>query len=181
MTFKVPAVLPRSRNSIDRWADGFLAKHYPNLLDTPGRLPVLELLDIVLFRDYGISSGVESLPPGVEGVVYAGIVNGVARDRFTGAHEVFHAVQHLRELKVRYESAGRLQLFRRKDMPAYRDPEWQADWAAAALLMPARVVWRLIADNGPRPDVLQDAFGVGFQSACIRIEAATSGGLWRPG
>ncbi|MEH3063662.1 MAG: ImmA/IrrE family metallo-endopeptidase [Methylobacterium radiotolerans] len=63
--------------------------------------------------------------------VYEGLIAGRGRDRFTACHEVGHAVLH----------GGRLNRLAPGVKPApYRDPEWQANAFAGALLMPAHMM-----------------------------------------
>ena len=189
---KVPLVRPASRESIDRWGDGFISNHYPDLLREPGKLPVLHLIDVLLPTAYDIDNGVELLPEGVDGIseppnrltisdrVYDGIARDIPRDRFTGAHEAVHAVLHLCQLSAPFESKTGVRLYRRGEVPAFVDPEWQANRGAAALLMPARMVWRLIGEHGYEPAALAHAFGVSFQAASNRVDDARGGRLWRP-
>lgn len=60
--------------------------------------------------------------------VYLRAANGVARDRFTIAHEIGH-----------YFLIDEIAYTRRENesVPAYRDPEWQANAFASELLMPS--------------------------------------------
>lgn len=189
---RVPVVRPESRHSIDRWADAFLGQHYPHLLERPGLLPVDHLIDVILPRHYGVDSGIDTLPPGVEGVTeppnritirdsaYDGIIAGNPRDRFTGAHEATHAVRHLHQINQRFESTGGVRLHRRSEVPVYADPEWQANRGAAALLMPARVIARMtLAGKVAAPDVAR-LFGVSMQAAEYRLDDAAAGRMWMP-
>lgn len=59
--------------------------------------------------------------------VYENACNGVGRDRFTIAHEIGHYFLHSEGFS-----------FARTDgnVPAYRDPEWQANTFASFLLIP---------------------------------------------
>jgi hypothetical protein len=191
---KVPVVAPMSREAIERWADRFLSEHYPDVLKEPGALPVPHLVDVLLPGAFGINNGIAALPPGIDGVteppntltlredVYDGMVRGVPRDRFTAAHESCHALLHLRQLNIRFESLSHpsVRVYRRSEVPVYRDPEWQANAGAAALLMPARIAWRLLDRYGPRPSVLVEVFGVSKESASYRVNDAMQGRLWRP-
>lgn len=64
--------------------------------------------------------------------VYEGACCGNGRDRFTLAHEIGHYFMHNNIMLSRVESGIRI--------PAYRDPEWQANTFAAALLMPDHLI-----------------------------------------
>jgi hypothetical protein len=88
--------------------------------------------------------------------VYLGAANRNNRDRFTVAHESGHAIMHIGTL-------NRLQLS--QDVPPYRDPEWQANRFAAALLMPRHLV-RQCTTIG---EIVRD-FGVSRVSAELRIK-----------
>ena len=137
--------------------------------------------------------GIDELPLGVEGIAEPpnrltispdvfDALGHAGRARFTGSHEAVHALLHLRQLTARLESpgGGAARLHRRSDVPAYRDPEWQANRGAAALLMPARVTWALISKYGFNPDPLVETFGVSQQAATFRVDDAAGGRLWRP-
>jgi Zn-dependent peptidase ImmA (M78 family) len=64
--------------------------------------------------------------------VYEGAISGVARDRFTVAHEIGHFMLH---------QPGNISLARsEKAIPAFRSPEWQANTFAGELLAPPHVV-----------------------------------------
>jgi hypothetical protein len=68
--------------------------------------------------------------------------------RATVAHEIGHAVQHVDEFRRRKELLRlthdtedvSLKMWRKDEIPAYQDPEWQAWRFAKALLMPAATV-----------------------------------------
>lgn len=63
--------------------------------------------------------------------VYEGLCKGRGRDRFTATHELGHLLLH---------GAGLNRLKPGRVLPLYRDPEWQADAFAAAILMPEPMV-----------------------------------------
>ena len=188
---KVPLVSPLSRIQIDAWGEAFLERHFPELLRGPGPLPIRKIVDIILPRDYGIDVGVADMTGAVEGIceppdrltlrsdVYDGL-DGSGPDRFTGAHEVVHAIGHLPQLNARYESSVRVPVYRRSRVRAFEDPEWQANRGAAALLMPASVVWQLLQRWGNDPSALVDAFGVSVTAARFRIDDALNNRLLTP-
>jgi hypothetical protein len=64
--------------------------------------------------------------------VYEGAANGQGMHRFTVAHEVAHYFLHKNGSVVLARTKGKL--------PAYMDPEWQADCFAGELLMPAHLI-----------------------------------------
>lgn len=63
--------------------------------------------------------------------VYEGACNDNGRDRFTVAHEVAHYILH----QTGYSFARSTQ-----KIPAYCDPEWQANVFASELLMPSNQI-----------------------------------------
>lgn len=80
--------------------------------------------------------------------VYEGLVKQNRRDRFTAMHEAGHAILHRGQLNRSMGGA----------IPAYRDPEWQANTFAAAILMPPKLVAacrsikEVISEFGVTPD-----------------------------
>lgn len=86
--------------------------------------------------------------------VYEGLIAHRGRDRFTACHEIGHAVMH----------GGRLNRLAPGLKPApYRDPEWQANTFASALLMPAH----MMAVVGSIEDAAEE-FGVTEEAARVR-------------
>jgi Zn-dependent peptidase ImmA (M78 family) len=71
--------------------------------------------------------------------VYEKAAEGTARDRFTIAHEIGHYFMH---------RPGELVLARNQNkekIPAYQDPEWQANTFAGELLAPPQIITGLTA------------------------------------
>ena len=69
--------------------------------------------------------------------VYEGAVNGNPRDRFTLCHEFGHWLLHQPESVC----------FARGNIPAYCDPEWQANVFAAELMIPHYLVQDMSMDE----------------------------------
>jgi Zn-dependent peptidase ImmA (M78 family) len=67
--------------------------------------------------------------------VYNNAYSGIARDRFTIAHEIGHYLMHTPD-RVSF-SRGHDSNYK---MPSYLDPEWQANTFAAELLAPPNVI-----------------------------------------
>lgn len=67
--------------------------------------------------------------------VYVGAVEGNPRDRFTVAHEIGHYFLHKKERISFARTMGSSQ-----QLPAYRDPEWQANAFAGELLAPPHII-----------------------------------------
>jgi len=65
--------------------------------------------------------------------VYERAYNDSGRDRLTIAHEFFHLLQHGRE----NISLARTE---NKNIPLYRDPEWQSDAFGGELLIPKKLI-----------------------------------------
>lgn len=90
--------------------------------------------------------------------VYEGAISGVARDRFTIAHEVGHYFLH---------KPGNIALARAKHeekIPAYKDPEWQANTFAGELLAPPHVI------NGLSAREITMLCGVSMDVARIQLK-----------
>lgn len=69
--------------------------------------------------------------------VYIGAIQGRPRDRFTLCHELGHFLLHTPERVT----------FPRGDVPAYMNPEWQANVFAAELMAPHSLVKGMTADE----------------------------------
>lgn len=88
--------------------------------------------------------------------VYEGACEGNGRDRFTLAHELGHFMLHsLQDYRF-----ARVQ----DSVPAYRDPEWQANTFASMLLMPRDRI------RGMSVDEVADACGTSKQAAEIALK-----------
>lgn len=85
------------------------------------------------------------------------------RDRFTLAHELGHYVIHY--LFARKE--GQLMALRRGSDRI----EWEANWFAAAFLMPADAFSQAVTELGRNVDMLASQFGVSASAAEIRVKA----------
>jgi len=88
--------------------------------------------------------------------VYDGLCRGVGRDRFTACHELGHWMLH------RGSTLNRVG--REKHIPAYRDPEWQANEFSASILMPRPLISRYRSAR----EIAQD-FGVSLDAADYRV------------
>lgn len=88
---------------------------------------------------------------------YEGAVDGVGQHRFTIAHEIGHYLMHKK---------GVVSLARNEDnmfIPAYKQPEWQANTFAAELLAPPHII------RGMSPEEIRDKCGVSLQVARIQL------------
>ena len=88
--------------------------------------------------------------------VYERACAGVGRDRFTLAHEVGHYFLH---------HDGYLYARSTQKIPKYRDPEWQANTFASALLIPRELVMFMSASE------IQNKCKVSYQAAKIACDS----------
>lgn len=180
----VPAVAPTSKKEIEVLATRLLCKHYPRLLRQPAAFPVLEFFDHVLREYYELDTGVEVLSDGVEGVTlpdgqvlvseetYRSAHMKAGRGRFTVIHECCHGLMHSRQIQRAIVDRGELVLHRRRTIEPYRDPEWQANYYAGAILMPHQMVVQLAKEEERflLPSAMADVFGVSRIAAEVRID-----------
>jgi Zn-dependent peptidase ImmA (M78 family) len=109
---------------------------------------------------------------------YEGACAGKGRDRFTVVHEAFHGIRHRKQIREKLVHSGGLVLYRRKTIPPYRDPEWQANTFASAVLMPHPMV-RQLSKTESGPSLLwamKESFGVSLEAAKVRIDKLGSEG-----
>ena len=190
MNQRVPRVRPRSKRQIESLSERILDSYKPNLLKVPGRLPVLDFFESYLPEKYELDTGVGELADGIEGLTspdgqvlvneetYRNACNSRksfkehGRARFTIIHECGHGIMHRNELRSRMISTGKLVLHRRPDLPAFLDPEWQANYFAGALLMPRRAI-KVLAEKEKSlllPEIISDEFGVSYTAAKVRMD-----------
>jgi Zn-dependent peptidase ImmA (M78 family) len=73
--------------------------------------------------------------------VYNGACHNEGMHRFTVAHEIGHYLLH------RQGTITLARLDPKEKIPAYRDPEWQANCFAAELLMPVNLIRNMSVDE----------------------------------
>ena len=155
MNFKFPGM---SREAIERQAEGLLREYQPTVLRGTEPFFVERFVDLQLESMTRVQPDYRILPAGIYGltdqnemVIDLGLVDDPSSRPFlhsTMGHELGHAIMHVPILrKVGREQVfeqktkdGEVNLYRRKDLKPYEDPEWQAWRFAAAVLMPRRVV-----------------------------------------
>ncbi len=176
----IPKVRGRSGNNIEHVAVLLLNQFSPRSLQNIEPIDLIDLFEGRALRSMGFEYGVEDLPPGMDGktdfaerrcVVSAETYDGAdldGRSRFTIGHEIGHVCLHRKELIGILEEQRRPATFFRKDIPAYLDPEWQANRFSGALLMPLHHMIKLLKDGADERDVMS-LFRVSFQAAEIRI------------
>jgi hypothetical protein len=117
--------------------------------------PIVQLLEVGLpqiFEDFNLEIVSNNELPNQYGVtypaehlirlredVYERAISGVPRDRFTIAHEIGHFIMH----RPAYIALARNEGV--EDIPAYKNPEWQANTFAAELLAPPHIIKGLSA------------------------------------
>lgn len=88
--------------------------------------------------------------------VYEGALEGKGRDRLTASHELFHFLFHGKN-QIGFARTGSGKI------PAYEDPEWQADTFGGELLVPYRKAMNLTI-----PQIII-ACGVSEKAACCQF------------
>ena len=88
--------------------------------------------------------------------VYQGVLEKKGRDRFTACHELGHVLLHGGTLN---------RIMPDQRTVIYRDPEWQANAFAGAILMPQRHVVGLRSVRD-----LREIFGVTLEAAEVRMK-----------
>ncbi|MDE2508879.1 MAG: ImmA/IrrE family metallo-endopeptidase [Planctomycetota bacterium] len=183
----IPLVAPLSRARIENMAKSILAKHYPLALSRPTAIDVVDFCDRVLLEHYGIECFVDHLAwmDGTEGLalpdntvlideqVYCAAVDGDGRSRFTMIHEAFHSIQHSPQIRRAIkDQRGNLRRYRKNQVPAYMDPEWQANTFASAFLMPEQAVRAYLAGryaDSPLALLISLKFRVSEKAARVRL------------
>lgn len=185
----VPAVKPMSYASIEIEAQSKLTELFPDRdLTDLEPIDVLETWEL-LSEKFEFQTSVCDLPPGVEGrtwpdgrvqlssETYAGVVMNEGRPRFTTIHECMHAWYHSKQISDVLES-GSLTLNRRKDIPAYKDPEWQANALTGAFLMPRDAIVEMQKVRGYLDhNDLQECFNVSYTAALTRLSVLRKQGV----
>lgn len=95
--------------------------------------------------------------------VYLGACNGNGRDRFTIAHELGHFFlhRHAEVILSRYDS-------KTEEIPAYCNPEWQANTFASEFLIPYCMV------QGMTPQEVSKACGTSLEASRIALKQQKS-------
>lgn len=89
---------------------------------------------------------------------YERAASGSGRDRFTVAHEIGHYIMH----KPGSIALARSQKF--ESVPAYKDPEWQANTFAGELLAPPQII------KGLSEKEISMCCGVSIEAARIQLK-----------
>jgi len=185
---ELPAAAPKSRAAIEQTARWLLTAHYPDYLGRIAPIPVAEFAEFDMEVHYGFQLVVTELTGGLEAVtyprhrtlglapdVYEALLSGDGRARFTTAHEIGHLFLHS-DSADGFESGTGPPLYRKGQLPAYRDPEWQADSFAASFLMPIATVQEFVRRMGTDEIRMSVALGVSRMAARIRGEVLSEAG-----
>lgn len=158
---------PLSRKDIS-----FLAYKTRNILDLSDTepFPIMEFIECVLPQvdlDFILEIETYKVMKGCNGLtypsehhmilredVYVGAVKGEGRDRFTVCHELGHYLLHTTDRVALARTQGVI--------PAYADPEWQANAFAADLLIPPYSITGLSIND------IADRYKVSYQAAGIQ-------------
>lgn len=178
---KVPVVQPRSWYKIGKSAEMLIRLSCPELLENPGPFPLADFIEFKMNDIMQFGYEISELPEGIEAAMdpehrriilspetYEDLLNDVPRARFTAAHEIGHAWLHSRELQHRILDGGNVLKLNRGSIPAYRDPECQANAFASAFLMPTCHVVEMVEMPHPKINIMQ-AFNVSLEAAGYRV------------
>ena len=185
---KIPVVSPRSAAQIEALALSLLQELSPESLNKPSAIPACELFDYLIPNKFGFKSGVQKMAKGLEGYtdvaartvflssnVYEELEFNDGRARFSAMHESGHVVLHGMERNLSVStSGGGMLLARKTEIPAYQNPEWQANQFASSILLPAPMVRQLAMMSGLRNELLikqtMETFKVSYSAAKFRLE-----------
>ncbi|GFO68566.1 hypothetical protein GMLC_21450 [Geomonas limicola] len=157
--FKFPGM---SRETIERKAEHLLRQYQPSVLSAEEPFFIEQFVDLHLEDLTGVQPDYRNLPAGIYGltdqnemVIDLSLVEDPTARQFlhsTTGHELGHAILHVPVLRnygrqqvfaQKKEGQGEVNLYRRRDLKAYEDPEWQAWRFAAAVLMPRAAITAL--------------------------------------
>lgn len=162
---KKVSVEPMSKNSIRLFAKRFReifglenVLYFPIVQFIEWCLPQLDLnYEIVPITEMGGAYGVTHTGKNVMKIredVYIGAISGNPRDRFTLCHELGHYLLH---------TPDRVS-FARGDVPAYMDPEWQANTFAAEIMAPYHLISKMSVEE------IADKCGMSMTAAQIQYK-----------
>jgi len=183
---EVPPVSPLGAAAIAELGRCFLEQLAPEVLESPQRLDVLDLVDTRLPK-FGIhvcpasreeiGNRAGATDPKGRGEVTILVSEEVWNDleksgsrsyyaRSTVGHEIGHAVIHVPVLRRKLLATNVLARTQRANLPAYMDPEWQA-WAfCGSILMPPVTLEMLLKEHGKlTTDIVSDTYEVSTQLA----------------
>ena len=192
-------VRPMSRVDVEIASLTYLVDQAPEVLREPLELNVDRLLTLSIPKShqYKLDLITAFETAGIEGQMhpaqrliqltessYSLMCSGNGRARFTACHEIGHVLLHHDQFLGMIQNPARMKV--QKDLKAYVDPEWQADYSSSALLMPFTSVyplWKDLSKRGAEEDEIADEFvdlyGVSRQAASIRLQKISQSDLAR--
>ncbi|MBI5491564.1 MAG: ImmA/IrrE family metallo-endopeptidase [Deltaproteobacteria bacterium] len=161
-----------SKNEIEFKAQQLIQEFQPDVLAGRTAFDIEEFCELDLKNKTGLSlhysmqlpSGIHGLTSAADSVVMidAELAENPLNRKFlrsTMSHEVGHALLHVPTLKLARKMdivfkqekshSEKINLYRKSDIPVYRNPEWQAWQFAGALLMPKQVLENLLKQGAP--------------------------------
>lgn len=180
-------VLPMSWTAIDNVVEKYLREEMPLVLSKPQVTDVEKLLECVMARthdlgvlyDADLAPDIEAQLDPIRGVVHIGratllgLEKGLARARFTLAHEAGHVLLHMEFIRENHLKLARMGPRR---VESFARPEPQANQAAAAIVMPKVTFvpeYRRIKTRGwsdwEAIAALQNTFGCSERAVDLRI------------
>jgi Zn-dependent peptidase ImmA (M78 family) len=163
---------------IETIATNILRRFQPDVLQGTAAFDIERFVDLHLEDLTQVQPDYQDLPPGIHGMtdqnrmrIQLSLAESSRSKRFfrsTMAHETGHAILHVPVLR-RYKKEqvfeqkstknSTIELYRRKDLKPYEDPEWQAWRFARALMMPELVI-RSLVQNGRNVRWIAEHFDV---------------------
>lgn len=180
---EVIPVSPLSRVKIEQRALDFLRHDHPELIAKPGWYPAEALFDGPELENHGFTYAVTDFPPGCEGItdfiskecvlatsVYNQLKLQLPRARASAIHEFSHVLLHSNQINYAIQEGRSIVKMERSTLPSYIDPEWQANYMTAALMMPLPHMIELVSTGVTDPGIVMKLFGVSRQAAEIRLK-----------
>ena len=109
--------------------------------------------------------------------IFVSSMTSAERNRFTIAHELGHLLLHFPLVQKINRDAGMVATrWVDENDESQKRAEWEANWFAAAFLMPATAFQQAFASRGTVKSVA-NFFGVSTRAAEVRVETLRSSGL----
>lgn len=176
---------------IDHLATSIVARYQPEVLTGGKAFDILRFVDTKLEDLTGVTPAYSNeLPPEIYGITDSAnrlviFQEDLATDessinffRSTQAHEAGHCYLHVPQLQQRSRTQvfrqakgeDSIQLYRKDDIPVYRNPEWQAWRFAGALLMPEKPLRMMLRDGASLWEIAEN-FEVNIPFLNARLKA----------
>jgi hypothetical protein len=183
---KYPPVPAKSWAEIALEAQRAMRRLFPRLDDFFRPFAMLKVFEGGLKKEFDIGYGVEPLPFGEEGKfnfatneiilgerAYDDLTRDGERARFTVAHEIGHGLMHGGFMRA---TSGRVKAFARSSIPAFKDPECQANRFGSEFLLPTMLVLEHIRRGAGHVE-LSRIFRTSFTATRIKLEDLSKKGL----